>query len=92
MKRKDEAREWLDMRCGRFMNVETHMVNTSTTPLVNEGLLSKRGISNPEIAAAWKAPILPGTCTKWERFHTTWAIFLRTSMFKSEPNLPNSSK
>jgi hypothetical protein len=40
---KDEAREWLNIRCGREVHVETSFVNASTPPEVHEGRLTKSG-------------------------------------------------
>jgi hypothetical protein len=44
MNRKDEARKWLDYRCGREVHVETRLVNGSSAPQINEGLLMKRKV------------------------------------------------
>ena len=47
MKAKDQAREWLEERCGRHAHIETHLVNASTAPSVHEGRITK-----PEEAAS----------------------------------------
>jgi hypothetical protein len=39
LKPKDEAREWLDQRCGRNVRVETRVANSTLAPLTNEGAL-----------------------------------------------------
>lgn len=49
MKPKDEARDWLDKRCGQGVHVETHFVNGTAGPLTNKGLLSKRRTRRPEV-------------------------------------------
>jgi hypothetical protein len=49
---KDEAREWLDQRCGRVVHVETHLDGATTSPLVREGPLTKRRTLNPEVGNA----------------------------------------
>ena len=41
MNPKDQAREWLENRCGREVHVETHLVNGSEVPQVHEGRLTK---------------------------------------------------
>jgi hypothetical protein len=43
MNPKDEAREWLDERCGREVHVETRFANSSAAPQVQEGRLTKSG-------------------------------------------------
>jgi hypothetical protein len=52
MKPKDQAREWLDQRCGRHVHVETRFVNSAATPLVNAGPLSKQRKTALEVADA----------------------------------------
>lgn len=52
MKSKDQAREWLDQRCGRHVHVETHFVNSAATPLVNAGPLTKQRKTALEVADA----------------------------------------
>ena len=42
MKPKDQAREWLDQRCGGHVHVETHYVNSAAPPLVNAGPLTRQ--------------------------------------------------
>ena len=42
MKPKDQAREWLDQRCGRHVQVETYYVNSAAPPLVNAGPLTRQ--------------------------------------------------
>ncbi len=42
MKPKDQAREWLDQRCGRHVHVELQFVNSAATPLEHGGLLTKQ--------------------------------------------------
>jgi hypothetical protein len=49
MNPKDQAREWLDNRCGREVHVETHLVNASEAPQVHEGRLTK----SKDPAAPW---------------------------------------
>lgn len=39
---RDQAREWLDQRCGRHVQVETTFVHSSQSPLVNAGLLTRQ--------------------------------------------------
>jgi hypothetical protein len=41
LKPKDEAREWLDQRCGSDVRVETRIVNSTLTPLTNQGALRR---------------------------------------------------
>ena len=42
MKPKDQAREWLDQRCGRHVQVETYYVDSAAPPLVNAGPLTRQ--------------------------------------------------
>ena len=92
MQPKDEARGWLDERCGRGVHVETHFVNGTAAPLTNRGRLSKTQRAAPKPRRSWKTPLLFLTCTGWGRSHTTWQISPIRSRFVSDPNLLNSSK
>lgn len=47
---KDQARQWLAERSGRNVHVETRYVDSTTTPLINTGLLRSQRTTNPEIA------------------------------------------
>ena len=49
MKPKDQARGWLDERCGREVHVETRFVNSTATPLVNGGALRKGQSTDSEL-------------------------------------------
>jgi hypothetical protein len=46
MNSKKQAREWLDQRCGLTVQVETRIVNSAATPLVNAGPLSRHSEAN----------------------------------------------
>jgi hypothetical protein len=48
MNPKDQARAWLDERCGRDVHVETRFVNSDATPLVNAGPLRRGGSTHSE--------------------------------------------
>jgi hypothetical protein len=41
MRPRNQAREWLDQRCGRRVHVETTFVHSTQAPLVNAGTLSR---------------------------------------------------
>ena len=59
MRPKDEVREWLDTRCGRPVQVETHLGIATEGPTVSSGPLTKHHVSHPDADASDRsAPVV----------------------------------